>query len=194
MDGFSSDNILKFFERYITREDAQKATTNAISAYIGIKNKKGELLNWNVVIASVGIDPSGDNDFSNNFWNLDIGGAKRTASIVKNKLTIGVLVNPIDESFDLNDEEYAVAREKTIRSWKIRQIDKDKKSQQPTIPNGNSVRSLRNRKNGMLIIYPIKIDGIKNPVIGFACSFPNSSTEDAVTYVVPKYQNIDYII
>lgn len=192
--GFSSDNILKFLEGYITREDAQKATPKAISAYINIKNKKDELLTWNVVIASVGIDSDSDNDFSNSFWNLDIGGAKRGSSIEKNKITIGVLVNPIDESFDLNDDEYAEALEKTIREWKLRQINKDKKTQQPKIPNGNSVRSLRSRKNGMLIIYPIKIDGIKKPVIGFACSFPKSSTEDAISYVVPKYQNIDYII
>lgn len=192
--GFKSEDILNFFERYITREDAEKATPKAISTYIRLKNNKNELLDWNIVIASVGIDPNGENDFSNNFWNLDIGGAKRSSSISKNKLTIGVLVNPIDESFDLNDDEYDKALAQTIRSWRIRQINKNKTSEQPKIPNGTSVRELRDRKNGLLIIYPIKIKDIDKPVIGFACSFPKSSTDDAVTYVVPKYQNIDYII
>lgn len=192
--GFDQNQILTFLEKYITRKDAERVTPNSISKFIKIKNKKNELINWNVAISSVSIDKDGKNDFSNIFWNLDIGGPRRNiTSKTDDQIAIGVLVNPIDEACDLSDKDHQLCLEDTIRSWKIKR-NKNSSKEQPDKPSGRHIRARRKKENGLLLIYPLKFEDIREPVIGFAFSFPKSSIEDAVSYIVPRFQNEDYII
>ena len=76
------------------------------------------------------------------------------------KYTIGRLVSPDDEGLDIENEKVA----------------------------GKASRGKRPKQRGLLLLYPIDYTGRAdgNPIIGFAFSFPESSTAETVDYVVNK--------
>ncbi|MDG1144549.1 MAG: Z1 domain-containing protein, partial [Burkholderiales bacterium] len=187
------ERIIEFLDTYETHKDAEKVQADNIKRYISQQAGKDELTNWTVVIASKKISASSDgksNDFSNYFWNLSIGGLERKnvdSNKDENRIVIKTLISPADESSDLDDAAYASALRKTKIAWEKK--IKKKSTSPPSVPSGCYIREMRNKQDGHIMIYPLKIENIQYPVIGIALSFPASATAKAISYYVPRYQD-----
>ena len=193
--GFNHENIIDFFNEYQTHPDAGKVNSENIKRYISIQSKKDELIDWSVVIPSVKKTDK-NKDFSNYFWgDLTINGVSRSninKGMSGNKVIIKTLASPSDESADLDQEKYEEALNEYQLWWK--EEPKNKSKTLPNVPQGKYIRRHRNKSSGLLIIYPISIEGISFPVIGIAVSFPESDTAESVSYVVPSYQQEDLFV
>ena len=191
--GFGHEDIIDFFNEYQTHPDAGKVKTDNLKQYISTQARQEELIDWSVLIPSVAKKPDQNNDFSNYFWgDLTINGVARTNTNKDknpNKIIIKALISPSDESADLDQNTYEVALNEYQSRWKAE--SKNKSKLLPKIPQGQFIRRNRNKSSGLLIIYPISIEGIKYPVIGVGVSFPESDTAESVSYIVPTYQQAE---
>lgn len=113
-------------------------------------------------------------------------------------LTKKAKLRPEEISFmenSLGKNLYDLALEITIKRWKNGEI---KGKKEPEFPNGKVVREYRPATNCLLIIYALNPGcgkGItsKDPVIGFAISFPTSATARTVEYkVTKKYKELEF--
>lgn len=154
-----------------------------INRYISLMVNKGELVNWTVMLCGIqsGVRTS-----------LMIGetplmAIKRSpASAPENgSFTIGVLTDPDDEAFDLDDNEIAYAKEL--------------KPSAKAIPP-EAIRTARHPNKALLMIYPIAIKEsfVKGNydlshlehlsgdelAIGVAISFPTTERSESVEYLV----------
>ena len=102
-------------------------------------------------------------------------------------LSIGRLVSPRDESIDLTNEEYAEALKRTTSEWKLNK-EGSRRKKAPEVPSGISIRNIRNRKNGLMLIYLLESPSDEEygdkPLVAFALSFPGNPNDKKVTYVV----------
>jgi hypothetical protein len=98
------------------------------------------------------------------------------------------LIGGGDEDLDLTKEQISDAFDITRSVWK----EKGSSGQEPKGPNPLELRRQRNPKKGLLLIYVVEPRGeewdfsTEAPYIGFAVSFPNSSTNRKVTYLVDQ--------
>ena len=94
------------------------------------------------------------------------------------------LVSPSDERIDLTEAQESEALERTKSAFHLGQSSA---KVEPTTPSGTSVRAVRDKSCGLLLIYPLdptnRVESDK-PVIGFAFSFPGTDVDDTVSYVV----------
>ncbi len=204
-----SNEIIEFLGRYQTHPDARRANTKFLSDYISLQINQNELVSWTVVLASIqknANQKSRDgkktitNDVGEYFWGLDVGSIYRDdveELDAENRYTIKRLVDPSHEYLDLNEQQIAAALEITINLWQV-STRKNKSTEPPSSPGGKGTREVRDKKNGLLILYPLS-DVEKStstiaskPIMGIAVSFPDSDTAKEITYVVNNvYTSID---
>ena len=178
-------DIINFLATYKTHDDAVRVNNELLIKYIEKKMLRGELENWSVLIASIKIESGRENDFSNFFWNMNVGGAKRSNLSIdsKDKYTIKVLVDPRHESLDLNIDDQLKALNESIELWDLEDPE-SRPASPPSHPNGRIARKYRNKRNGFLMLYPLKFEDSAIPVLGYAISFPRSDNDDTVEYIV----------
>ncbi len=195
----NSSSILEFLSHYESHPEAIRADTKLLSRYIIKQNAQAELTEWSVRLASSGLNETAD--LSPHFDNLSVGAIFRAQNnaIERNpkKYSIKRLVSPLDECLDLEPEEYETAMARTIELWS-ESSRKNKSETPPAQPSGRGIRFARPKQRGMLIIYPLDpaeagLDPTI-PVIGFAISFPNSTTAKEISYTVNNVftKNGDY--
>ncbi|MFZ3570477.1 Z1 domain-containing protein [Streptomyces sp. BH097] len=175
-----------FFDRYRTAPEANRIRPDAISAYIQQCAKAGELGMWTVRIVS-----RQGADMPVNLAGHTLGAVTRAASKTarpdSTKHTIKRILNPKDESLDLDrPEQYAAALEATKKAAAGR---KNRKGEPlaPTLPTGEPLRWQRRPDQAHLLIYmmePPDKANLEIPLIGFAASFPFSQVHTATEYVV----------
>jgi hypothetical protein len=173
------DRVIRFLTSYKTHKDANYiANPQKYAEYIRKQAEKGELTDWNVVVVS--------NIENENTHELSLAGykvrcVKRSASlpVSKDKISIGVLTNPADETLDLNERETAEA------------LAKSKKGSGQGLPSGAAIRNTRPPNRGLLLIYlpeskePERTYGLAGEeIVGFAISFPGTETATPIEYVV----------
>ena len=177
--------VINFLNNYQQREDAMRTVkASVIAKYIEMQNNNGELSDWCVAMISktnaeetIAVD------------DYQIGCVKRkpfpAGSLSESSVTIKRLVNPSDEALDLSDEEIEKAREYD----RIQDSTKEGGFR----PSGTTIRRyIRPKERGLLLIYLIhgedsdgkRYGGPKDPVVGFAVSFPGSSTAKPIEYLV----------
>jgi hypothetical protein len=175
------EHIIEFLENYQTVSSASRANSNSLAKYIEKRAEENELLNWTVVLINVG-------DERHDFADLEFGlgdGVHREGiqSDGRSELTsIKTLTSSDHEFFDYNQEQYKAAK-------KILEEEKEKRNKKAA---SKLARSLRDPRQGLLILYPLKHGRINqytflcgNKPFGFAISFPESNSRDTeVDYVV----------
>ncbi len=179
--------ILEFLSKY-SAADAPRANPELWSQYIRRQNDHGELTDWTVLLASSSLPNA--TPLSSCLDGLDVGAVERKASDTTSKRhTIGRLVNPGDESCDLNENERKIALERTKFLWS-KDTRKNKSENPPDEPSGRGIRYARHKAKGLLLIYPLDVSGISQelrpgvPLVGIAISFPESDTARDIGYVV----------
>ena len=78
------------------------------------------------------------------------------------------------------------ALEETQRRWRMNP-GRTRRKEDPDTPSGLVLRDMRPSQRGLMLIYPLDpgpAGMADTPVIGYAISFPGSSSAGAVEYVV----------
>jgi hypothetical protein len=180
------EEILEFLREYQTHPEARRADARLLTSYIRQQNQQGELVEWTVRLASSSLASA--SDVSTLFGGLAVGTIKRDyfGEEIDGRYTVRRLVNPSDEACDLDEREVEMALEQTEADWRGSKR-KNKSEKPPTSPSGSAVRRVRDKRRGVLILYPL--DGVDartgaDPVIGIAVSFPASDTARPISYTV----------
>jgi Z1 domain len=160
-----------------THPDSWKANSQLLAEYVQKKIAEGELTSWTVVLISKSSDGQ-----------VLIGGEKiepstRTFVPDQGKLSIGRLVNPVDEIIDFDEAKRREALARTVSYWKA---NPGRIKNEPDRAAGPVIREMRSPNNGLLLIYPLTppAGGDETPVMGFAVSFPKSDNQTAIQYKV----------
>lgn len=174
-----------FFDPYKSAPEANRIRPDALSAYIQQCAKAGELGRWTVRVVSrrradMPVDLAGHT------LGAVTRAASKTARPDPTKHTIKRILNPKDESLDLDPEQYAAAWEATKKAAAGRK-NRNGEPLAPTLPTGEPLRWQRRPDQAHLLIYmmePPKEANLDIPLIGFAASFPFSQAHTATEYVV----------
>jgi len=190
-----SNQVVDFLRNYKSHPDSYKTDTLRIAEFIELMNAEGELTAWNVALLGGG---EGANARVTESVSVETFQRSRRGGD-ENKLSIGRLVSPIDETIDVGEVLYFAALDRTIKVWEKAEAEGKKRSkQQPNTPSGISIRALKGElgiKTGLLMIYLIdpRASGlspeIKDHIVGVALSFPGSKSDVRVTY---KINNIAF--
>lgn len=172
-DGINRRRIAEYLVGYQSHPRLNDNNPGQIAEYITAQHPS-EIKDWTVAIIS-NTQAKGDR------YQLDdiaIGLTERRAKKSDNTVSIGVLTNPSDESLDFSKSELATARETLC-------LDPN------DIVSGPRLRLKRPKDRALLLIYLLDIlgDDEKNPLVGFAMSFPSSDTAIEHTYHV---NNVTY--
>jgi hypothetical protein len=188
--------ILEFLHEYVTHDESRRADTALLSRYIKTQQEKEELMEWTVQLVSSDLAKAKEKSICD----LQVGLIKRAPHPEQqreNQFSISKIINPSDESIDLTTEQQKLALELTVAKWQ--QSSNPRKSPTaPNRPNGAEARQLRNKRNGLLLLYPLDpqpliepadsrlkaLPDTTSPIIGIAISFPKSDTAKEITYTV----------
>jgi Z1 domain len=178
--------VLDFLQGFIVSPRVLTANPANLAEYIRAQSAKGELIRWTVAIAA---GKSRHQLLAPEAGKLPL--IQRTPITGKDRVQateceVGVLVNPADEALGLSYQRWSGAYEETKAEF--RQSGKGKL---PKRASGEALRTHRDPAEGLLLIYPIDptVSGIEadspdTPIIGYAVSFPKSSTAKPVRYQV----------
>jgi hypothetical protein len=138
--------VLDFMRNFVSDSQATRFKCTSISNYIDSLQRAGELTNWAIGVVSRGLDPRlGFEDFGGSYRFGRVERALENGS----RNSIRTLINPVskssgsgDELFDLDDTSVLRAQEN------VQNNDGD-------LRFSESLRSLRDPKSALLLIYPI---------------------------------------
>ena len=150
-----------------------------LAEYIEAQVQLGELTDWTIFV------PEGNGTM------VELGGRQhqsverqpRADRSTSSRFIVKSILNPSDESIDLDATEFAHALRQTNDDRRLEQLAETNR------PSGPSIRSVRGRRphNGLLIVYPIDPSvaqaGTARPLIGIVVSFPDSQKALSRIYV-----------
>ena len=174
----------EFLSRMSVHPIAKKVRVELLCAYIRQRMQAAELTGWTVALVS------NSTGTPTSIAGHNIGLVERShhpKEVSPEELgRYGVrrLVNPTDEFIDLSESQRQAALEKTQECWRA---GRSRSKDVPSEPNGLAIRESRDKRNGLLLLYPLAATEYVEstlPVIGFAISFPKSDLNDTVDYVV----------
>jgi hypothetical protein len=182
--GVPATEVITFLGEMRTHPDAREVDSELLRRFIEQQNRIGELTGWTVMIVSgetqwddpirpgillVGRAPHPERDQS--------GG----------RFVIRRLLNPRDETIDLDLQRYERALQRTIQDWRA-DPGRSRRKDEPDAPSGPCVREQRSATEGLLLLYPLSSEkgevASPLPLIGFGLSFPASPNARQVTYRV----------
>jgi hypothetical protein len=192
--GVDGGQILEFLADYVSHEGARKARADILRKYIAARQMDDELVEWTVVLIS-NKSASSRSPFTIAGLTGGLTGRKRLEDDngYGERYAIQRLVSPKDETLDLSPEDIERALEKTREAWH-KNPGRSKRTEPPTDPAGVVIRhDIRPSRRGLLLLYPLDpafpdppVPG-EQPIIGFAISFPKSSSPagaSAIEYTV----------
>lgn len=194
------EEVAGFLESFHTHKGARKARGPLLASYIRSRLGAGRLEDWTVALCGpkndrMGTAQIGSLSTNRTERNLKIELAKDKKEIVwrppDNVYVIRRLVNPIDETLDLDGSELELAREIE------RRLRKPEASEPESLP-GPAIRRARPATRGLLMLYaldPLGADSEHLPhaprlvdeveaVMGFAVSFPRDPQAPGIEYAV----------
>ncbi|MER5711151.1 Z1 domain-containing protein [Streptomyces sp. NPDC002122] len=174
-----------FFDAYKSAPEANRIRPELIAEYIRHCARQGELSRWTVRIVSRR-DSSDSTELVGSALGHVVRAASNTARAVPGRHTIKRVLSPKDEALDLDKEqcEAALARTKQLA---LGEIKRNGEPRNPALPSSFQIRMQRRPDQPLLLLYLIKApegSGVKDPLIGFAASFPNSLVDNTKEYVV----------
>ncbi|MFH8496690.1 SAV_2336 N-terminal domain-related protein [Streptomyces coeruleorubidus] len=170
----------KFLDEYLSVPGTQLAQPARIADYVRRRADVGELGRWTVRLVSSANSPETADVASHR-----IGLVTRkpfdpfTPFAPEGVYVVRRLLNPRDESMDLDQDQYAAALEAT-RARASRRSGGTDRPQEPRVPTGVAARAVRRADQPLLLIYPLRYPFHRDersgtPVVGFAVSFPHST-------------------
>ena len=183
--GVDPSHVLNFVIRYRPDSQARKVQMEPLRRYIDSRVKAGELIEWTVALIST---PDGRRY---SIGSLEVGAARRTPddaeALLEGRYVLRRMINPTDEAIDFSADERNGALKETITRWEANR-GKSRRTEPPTVPSGIVLRDMRPTQKGLMLIYVLDPAQASlpedTPVIGYALSFPGSSTAGAIEYVV----------
>jgi len=200
LKGVPASEVVDFLLEYRTHPAAYRMNSAMLAEFVKSMLGVGELTEWTVAVMGVAsgthfpILPG-----------VDVGMNKRTENNnIKDRYSIGRLLDPKDEAIDLSEEEWHAALSATRAAWKPDPA-RLHEAKEPEIPNGPAIRRIRgfgvdgvpaHPERGLLILYildpkkaaPENEDSLfvegSPPVIAFGISFPGSDSGVKVEYKV----------
>ena len=163
---------------------SRKARGDYMARYIRSQNQVGGLDNWTVALIS-----NQHGDFSTELGGCEVYPIHRapypTDGVDRHSVyRIRRLVSPADEWIDLECPQIEQALSRARQRYRDN-LGGSRHRREPINPGGRDVREVRDQRNGLLLIYPLKkSDAEGTPFIGFAASFPAAARDTPVEYVV----------
>lgn len=201
-------NLIKsFLSKYKIGKEV--IDTDKINDYIDAQVKKGNLINWTVVLLNNSTASDQHQYYFSKFTD-NVGLIDRT-NVSKDKSVYEVakynITDHRHELIDLSEEDVHLAKAQTLIDLKVQN-----KTDVPELPSRKRIKWQRNSKNALLLIYPLngdcmhivdsaskpkKTERIKIsdvPIIGIAVSFPEIENDEKIEYAVNDQfdKNIDY--
>ncbi|ARU63474.1 hypothetical protein CBW65_22580 [Tumebacillus avium] len=170
-DNVDGSTIIDFLNEFKTHKYCTRANARYLSQYITKQYLQGELTSWSVALINVG-DSSEDQTLGGHH----VGRVERNTSkdgVIYHDTIASIkrLVTPDHELFDLNQSQKEIVNAEKMSNKEVR-------------------KTLRDKKNGLLLIYPLDVSSevftmhdLKHSPIGIALSFPGSDTALSVDYV-----------
>ena len=190
--------VTAFLQKYKIGEEV--IDTNKIVDYIKAQTKKGNLVNWTVALINNSTAKPED-EFSFNGLSGRVGLTDRT-NISNDPMDYEVakynITDHRHELIDLTEDEVKAAKAQTEVDCK-----EEGKKEIPELPSRKRIKSQRDSKNGLLMIYPLnktcyrspldKAEVISEvPVIGIAISFPEIGNDEKIEYAVNEQFRKEY--
>lgn len=172
----SSSSIIDFIRNFET-PDVQ-LNPDLLIAFINKQVQLGNLTDWTVAIINVG-DSSTHNmqQIAIDGQTVEIGRSRRqysvdaddTMYVVKNASITGAE----HESLDLTDTEYDEALQDSIKNYhEAKKAGKTKANTEPKIPGRTESKLKRDPSKGLLMIFPLDLEGAGDDIFSYAISFP----------------------
>lgn len=199
-EGVEPKKIVDFLSEYESHPTSTRVNSQMIANFVKKLAAADQLNDWNVVLMGEGSGAAYTFESG-----LKIESMKtRKHKSVEGRYSIGVLTDPSDEAVDLDEAAWSAALEATKKAWKLDPARSNLVP--PKIPGGIQIRKIKGFgyeghapiNKGLLILYPLDSSndaikdsmfediGYKDPVMGFAISFP--STEASEDGVKVEYQ------
>ncbi|RRU70676.1 Z1 domain-containing protein [Stenotrophomonas maltophilia] len=196
-------SVVDFLDGYSTLASAYRVNSKVLAEFIRKMAEGNELTQWSVAV--LGTRSGERHELAPG---ISIGMARRMADTEPtDRYSIGVLLDPTDESIDVSTEQWKAALALSVSTWEKK---KQKKSAiPPESPTGVALRHVRGEgatgvkgepEKGLLILYVldsgragakegkdwVRPKFLKNapPVLAFAVSFPGSSSMIKIPYKV----------
>ncbi len=192
-----AERVITFLESYKTHPKAFKVNSQMLADFIRKMSDAGELTHWKIYVTG------GSLPNKKQVGGIDVKLMLRKGNDrLKDRYSIGRLLQPQDESIDLDESAWNAALKLTKEIWHADsgRLKNGEESKMPTIPNGPAIRRIRgfgaigvpsHPERGVLIISLLDISEAKigapidsPPVVGFAISFPGSNSGNKVEYKV----------
>lgn len=189
----SAQHVVDFLRSYQTHPDSRKVRSDILADFIEKMSLSGELNAWTVAIIGGGEKAVED------IPGHPINRMRRTnkAPAAEDKYSIGRILSPQDEAIDLDESSWNAALRLTQEAWKPDPA-RARGQERPEIPSGPYIRQVRglgkggvtaHPERGVLMIYILdpeasKVENVETPVVAFAISFPSSTKNQSVPYVV----------
>lgn len=196
-------SVVDFLDGYNTVPSAYRVNSKVLSEFIRKMAEGGELTQWSVAV--LGTKSGQRHELAPG---ISVGMARRMADPeTAGRYSIGVLLDPTDESVDVSAKQWDAALALSISTWEKNKQRKSATS--PESPTGVALRHVRGEgatgvqgqpEKGLLILYVLdsgrageqkgkdwlRPKFLKNapPVLAFAVSFPGSSSDIKVPYKV----------
>lgn len=187
--------VIEFIKNYHGDPSAPKTNGKALTEYIESRLKDDELVEWTVAVAT----PLASPEYTAPRINVERLPADARVTVRKalkgsrGKRSIRRVVSPLHALVDLDQtsQDWADALAETVTAWE-QSTRPNKSKNPPQVPSGLSARKIRPTTNGLLLLYPLLINGDETsgatatPFLGFATPFPTSVNAHPITYQINK--------
>ena len=184
--GVEGARVAEFIGTLETSRDSWKANSKAISDYIANRVAANRLCDWTVALFA-----NGRSKVPGRIGPCDVILTERKNHMPadREKVTIGRLVSPRDETIGLDQMQVDQALKETVAAWERK---RSPKRDQPKSPSGPFIRVQRSKECGLLLIYPIdaRLDG-DIPIMGFAVSFPFDTDSPLIDYAENSVKQLE---
>jgi hypothetical protein len=190
--------VVAFLRGVNTHPAAIRANGKLLAEYIEIVATSGEVTSWTVAL--IGKQPEASVQ-KRRQWPLTVDGKsvqipliERAGALVHGggtRFRIQRLLNPRDESIDLELIPYQKALELTQRAFTI-DPGRSKRKEPPEIPSGPYIRYMRPPQRGLLLLYLLDNQEVPDgkapdmPLVAFGVSFPAVNSKTRVKYRVNR--------
>ena len=184
-----AEDVIGFLESYKSHPEAHKVNSDLLAEFIRSLVRENELTDWTVALIGAGRGQGGHHVFHEG---LTVRRLERKAhGRHPDRYSIGRLMSPRDEAIDLDESTWHTALKEARRAFHADPA-RNRSRTEPEAPNGPAIRKVRPKTQGVLFLYvldPALADdaGLAKdgpPVLGFALSFPASSSGVRVDYQV----------
>ena len=190
-EGVDAGVVIDFLDAYRSHPEAYKVNSDLLAEFIRSLVRENELTDWTVALIGAGGRGKGNHLLIRE--GLKVRMLDRSAhGRHLDRYSIGRLMSPRDEAVDLDEDAWNAALVEARKAYH-EDPGRSRSQTEPDAPNGPAIRKVRPKTRGVLFLYVLDPahagcdSGLKKdgpPVVGFAVSFPASSSGVRVDYKV----------